>query len=314
MYPAQFGRIYLAVLPMVFLKVRRSERRAYVLIQEEIELLSPAGERLYALQWLPQEEPPRAVICLVHGMGEHTGRYKGVAAAMTAAGFGVLTYDQRGHGRSPGKRGHTNSIAQLTEDAKGLVDLAVDRYPELPRVLYGHSMGGNVALNCALQRQPKIDALVLTSPWLRLAFNPPRAKQLVGQAMAAIWPSFTLSTGLEDDTLENRKGELPPLADDKLAHDRISAKMYFGLTSEGEWAINNAAAKLTCPLLLMHGNADNITSYAASEELAKSLNGRCTFVPWPGGKHVLHNEHDGDKMLAIVADWITTTLTLTTQH
>ncbi|WP_223869841.1 alpha/beta hydrolase [Paenibacillus sabuli] len=270
---------------------------------EALTLRTRDGLDLYAREWRDSEAEANAVVCLVHGMGEHSGRYAELALRLTGAGYAVLAYDQRGHGRSPGTRGHTPSMEALRADAAALIELARRRRPELPRVLYGHSMGGNVALSCALHLQPRLHALVLTSPWLRLAFEPPRLKLLVGRGMARIWPAFSQSTGLQASDLVHELPDLPPKSADPLVHDRITAGMYFALMREGLWAISHAD-RLQVPLLLLHGLADPVTSERASAELAAALGERCTYAAWPDGLHELHQDKDKAQVMDMIVDWL----------
>ncbi|MFS0726118.1 alpha/beta hydrolase [Paenibacillus sp. 1P07SE] len=274
------------------------------MIHETLALPTADGLELFAQEWRADSKPVRAVINLVHGMGEHSSRYEAVARTLTEAGYVLFTYDQRGHGRSPGKRGHTPSVQRLTEDAEHALGTASRRYPGLPVFLYGHSMGGNVSLSCALRRQPEIAGLILTSPWLRLAFNPPRAKQWIGRHVARMWPSFSLATGLDPGALYRPDDEVPPVVIDLLAHNRISAAMYFGLQAEGEWSLAHARDRLQSPLLLLHGTADRVTSFAASEQLASCLDGRCAFYRWQDGLHELHNDRERRKVMECIVSWV----------
>ena len=119
----------------------------------DVQWQSADGLQLVGRSWEPDSEP-RAVVCLVHGLGEHCGRYQHVAAALTEAGFAVLACDQRGHGRSAGKRGVIPSYDALMDDIGLLLEQASQRYPGKPRFLYGHSLGGNEVINYALRRKP----------------------------------------------------------------------------------------------------------------------------------------------------------------
>jgi len=131
--------------------------------------------QLFGQSWQP-EDRPRAAICLVHGMGEHSGRYGHVADRLTQAGYSVFAFDLRGHGKSLGPRGHTPSYRTLLNDINSLLNEVDKNFPELPLFLYGHSLGGNLVLNYVLRRQPKFKGVIVTGPWLRLAFEPPRFK------------------------------------------------------------------------------------------------------------------------------------------
>ena len=136
---------------------------------------APDGIQFYFQGWQP-ETPPKAVVCLVHGLGEHSGRYAHVAAALNDAGYALLGFDLRGHGKSGGPRGHTPSYETLMDDIGRLLAEAAHRYPGRPQFLYGHSLGGNLVLNYALRRKPGIGGVVATSP-ARLPHGDPSAGQ-----------------------------------------------------------------------------------------------------------------------------------------
>jgi len=133
------------------------------------------GLLLFAQSWQPKNQT-KAVVCLVHGMGEHSGRYTYLVDRLIQTGYTVLTFDLRGHGRSPGQRGHTPSYEALLQDISSLLEVANERFPQRPSFLYGHSLGGNLVLNYVLRRQTQLKGVIATDPWLRLAFEPPRFK------------------------------------------------------------------------------------------------------------------------------------------
>src|SRR3954468_2442078 len=114
--------------------------------------------RLYAQGWQPDQVV--GVVCLVHGLGEHSSRYAHVAAALGEAGYVTLAFDQRGHGKSQGARGDATSYDEQMDDIKRLLAEAAERYPALPRFLYGHSMGGNLVLNYALRRRTQLQGVI----------------------------------------------------------------------------------------------------------------------------------------------------------
>jgi alpha-beta hydrolase superfamily lysophospholipase len=272
------------------------------LIEDIVFITGQDGIKLTARHWKREDTTVRGAVVLVHGMGEHGGRYRTVADELNRIGLSVLAYDQRGHGLSPGKRGHAPSARILAGDAAAAIAWTKERYPELPLFLYGHSMGGGVALSCALRHKPGLTGLILTSPWLRLAFEPPAAKLAVGKIVRRVWPSLTMTTGLNDGALY--RGEEQLIADlaDPLLHNRISAGMSLALMEEGERSLAHVG-ELDAPLLLLHGTADRITSFEASREAASTLGGRCRFVPWDGGFHELHHDLDKRQVLDLVTNW-----------
>jgi len=162
----------------------------------ETQWKSRDGVQFYARGWEPQASTPKGVVCLVHGHGEHVGRYDHVGEALSAAGYALLGFDQRGHGRSAGQRGHIPSYEALLDDIALLLEQAMNRYPALPLFLYGHSMGGNEVINYALRRKPALSGVIATCPWLRLAFEPPALKVALGRMMNRIFPAFAQKSGL----------------------------------------------------------------------------------------------------------------------
>ncbi|MDQ3393384.1 MAG: lysophospholipase, partial [Bacteroidota bacterium] len=137
---------------------------------EHLTLLSRDGLEIHARYWVP--EKPNAIICIVHGIGEHSGRYNEMALYMCSRGFTVFANDQRGHGKSGGKRGHSPSYSLLLDDVETLMKWARSQYPDLPLYLYGHSWGGNIVANFILKRKTKeVSGSILSSPWLELQMS-----------------------------------------------------------------------------------------------------------------------------------------------
>ncbi|MBI5915931.1 MAG: alpha/beta fold hydrolase [Bacteroidetes bacterium] len=136
-------------------------------------------------------ERPKAVICIVHGLGEHIGRYGHVAEFFSAHGIATFGFDHQGHGRSEGKRGHAPNLGSLLDGIGHLLAVAGEHYPGNPVFLYGHSLGGHLALNFVLRRKPGIRGLIATGPWIRLPKQP--SAMLVGFAavMSRIFPKLT---------------------------------------------------------------------------------------------------------------------------
>lgn len=274
------------------------------MLRKEWHVLGSEARSLYVRGWQPAEKRAKGIVLIVHGHGEHGERYSFVAKEMTEAGYIVIAFDLQGHGRSEGKRGHMRAMNATIDDVVKVMEDARDRHRDLPIVLYGHSMGGNIALNCALRRKPDIQALILTSPWLRLAFRPPAIKEWLGRGAAIILPTLPMSTGLKQEDLF-RQSELgiPPIADDPLNHSIITPRAYIEVQSAGEWALQNGS-ELHVPLMLLHGNADRVTSYDASKQLADELGIRCNWFAREGGLHELHNDVDGNETVGIIVNWI----------
>ncbi len=270
--------------------------------RNEYRLLTTDHGKLYVQEWLPEAELA-AVVCLMHGLGEHSGRYAHVTAALTGAGLVSSALDLRGHGKSPGQRGHVQSYEIFMEDIQCLLDEAVRRFPGKPIFLYGQSLGGNLALNFALRRKPNLAGVIVTAPWLRLAFEPPKPRVILAKVMSRLWPTFSNVCGCEAAALSRDPAVVQRFTEDPLAHDLISARMFMEISRAGLWALEHAA-ELSLPLLIMHGSADRLTSAKASRQFAERAGRSCAMKIWDGAYHELHNEPEKDAVLAHVLAWL----------
>ena len=269
----------------------------------EFALEALDGLPLYFRDWGPEGQA-KAVVCLVHGLGDHGGRFAHVARQLNRAGYSVLGRDLRGHGKSGGKRGHTPSFEALMDDIDQLLGEAGARYAGQPRFLYGHSLGGGLALNHALRRRPQIEGAIATSPWLRLAYTPSAAKVKVARVMSRLSPGFTQSNGLNTKDLSRDPKVVRAYESDPLVHERISAGLAMAMLDAGEWAMASPAEFPPIPLLLVHGTGDRITSPQATQEFASKVPGECTLKLWEGLFHETHNEPEKQEVLGYMIRWM----------
>jgi len=260
------------------------------------------GLQLFGQIWQPEGQP-RAVVCLVHGMGEHGGRYAQVVDALTQAGYVLFTFDIRGYGKSSGPRGHTPSYEALMNDISSLLEVANKQFSQLSFFLYGHSLGGNLVLNYILRRQPQFKGVIVTAPWLRLAFEPPAFKIILGKITNQLFPAFSQKNGLDTKVLSHDAEVVHAYENNPLVHDHISARMFIGIYQSAQWALEHAS-EFSLPLLLMHGGDDKIISVEASREFADKINGNCIFKIWDGFYHEIHNEPEKEKVFKFMVDWL----------
>lgn len=256
---------------------------------------------LYA--WLSPAETPRGVVVLVHGLGEHSGRYPHVVEALNQAGYSVVGFDLPGHGRSPGRRGHFPSYEGVLDRIGEMLQRAAEHAPGRPRFLYGHSLGGNLVLNYALRRPQGVAGVVASAPWLRLAFEPPRVQVTLARLVGSLWPAFSQPNGLDPADLSHDPEVVRAYQEDLLVHDRISAGLFFAAYQAGLWALENAYT-LRVPVLLLHGTADRLTSAEASRAFAQRAGERCTLRLWEGLYHEVHNEPQKAEVLEAVVAWL----------
>lgn len=271
----------------------------------EFELTTPDGTRLFAQSWEPEDDAV-GTVAIVHGLGEHSGRYAELAETLGRARYLVLAFDLRGHGRTDGQRGHVGDYNVLLDDIGLLIEGASSRSGRLPIFLYGHSLGGNLVLNYALRRHPHIAGLVVTSPLLRLTSTPPLWKWMLAQVMSRIWPRFSFQGRIDPEDLSHDPAAMRLVEQDPFVHRRVSARLGAQMLDAGQWALDNAS-QLARPLLLMHGSADPLTSPDASAEFARWAGDKCIFRVWEGLYHELHWETERNAVVQCIIDWMKTT-------
>ncbi len=260
-----------------------------------------AGIKLHFRHW--QVNDARAVICLVHGLGEHIGRYGHVAEFFSIRNIASIGFDQQGHGRTDGKRGHAKCLDSMLDDVDLLVKTARKQYPNSPLFLYGHSMGGNVVMNYVLRRKPKLTGLVVSAPWIQLPVPPSPFLVLFGKVMNHLIPNLIQVSGLDVNELSNDPKVIEAYRKDPLVHDKISVRAGTALLGGAKW-LDNFDGELTCPTLLMQGENDRITSPKGTADFAKRTKGDVTWKEWQGLKHEIHNEPQQNEVLAFLVEWM----------
>ncbi len=242
--------------------------------------------------------PVRAELLVTHGMGEHCGRYAHVAGALAARGVRVHSYDLRGHGRSSGRRADAVRYEVFLEDLRMLHERV--RASGLPVFLFGHSLGGQITARFLECDRPPVAGAVIASPWLRLAFDPPRWKL----ALARLAPGWRQSTGVQPENLSRDPAHVDSLPETELVNHSISARMFFAVRAGGEAALA-AAGDIRLPLLLLHGDADRVTSWKATRDFhARAGSADKTLKIYAGAVHEMHNDLVREEVLRDIGQWI----------
>ncbi len=245
----------------------------------------------------------KGVILVTHGMGEHALRYVEMAHYFTKADFTVVAFDVRGHGSSEGKRGHTPSYDLLMDDIDRVYDKVKSDYPGAPVVLFGHSMGGNLILNFLLRRKRKVAGAIVTGPYLKLGFEPPKWKIILAKLSSNILPSLSQPTELEKPALTRTPEVVREYEDDHLVHDRITSSFFINVHFAGQYAIDHAH-EISTPLLIMHGSEDRLTSPEGTIEFIKNAQDHVSSKIWDGLYHELHNEPERNEVFLYELNWL----------
>ncbi len=266
---------------------------------------SKDGVYFFVRGWEPDNRP-KALVALIHGLGEHTRRYGHVAKAMTEAGYAFVGFDLRGHGKSSGIRGHFPSLEVVMHDMKDFFIFLTERYPNIPQFLYGHSLGGLLVLTYALKNKTTLKGVIATGAGLRSPIHEQKMKILMAKLLGSLAPSAQIASGLETAAISRDQNVVNIYSSDPLVHDRIS--LGFGKTglnaTDYVW---NHAEEFSVPLLIMHGSADRITYPHGSENFAKLASKNNPDVKlklWDGLYHEVHNEPEKEEVLKFMIDWL----------
>ncbi|RMH03265.1 MAG: alpha/beta fold hydrolase [Planctomycetota bacterium] len=254
------------------------------------------GTPLWRREWRP-DGCERAAVLLVHGVGEHLGRYDRHARALADRGLRVRGVDLRGHGRSGGRRGHVRRWADYAAD----LDAAAAGLPE-PFLLLAHSMGGLVALDWLRGRRPRVRALALSSPLLGVGVRAPGWKVVLGRALSRIAPGVHLPNELPPEGICSDPEVVRRYLEDPLVFRSITPRWF----TEMERALARVRAAAPAgrqPLYLNLAGDERLVDNEAAEAFAEAWGGPVRRRRWPGLRHETLNEPQGGEVLAAIADW-----------
>lgn len=268
----------------------------------EQHFISKDNLQLYLQVW-EADKDLKALVCLVHGLGEHSGRYTHVAATLNNAGYHLAAFDLRGHGKSQGQRGHSPSIDYFNDDIGRFIHQVTQMYPKLPCFIYAHSLGGLLALNFLISRKPSLRGAIISAPGLRSPLQEQKIKVLLSKWGGLFLPRVNLKSGLDPKGLSHDEDIVKAYIGDPLVHDNVT----FGLARsmmEGISQVFSRASEIQIPLLVMHGGEDPVVYPQGSQELCSLVRGDCTLKIWRGLFHEIHNEPEKNEVLAAMIDWL----------
>jgi len=262
---------------------------------------APDGARL-ALRRASPTDPPRALVLLFHGFGDHSGRYAHVAEWLAGRGYAVWALDQRGHGRSPGPRGHISRFAQFLADVAALRKRAAGEVA-VPQVLLGHSLGGLVVLRYLETAPQGLIGAVVTSPWIDEEMKAPAWKLALAKLLAGPAPGLGMHTGLDTSLLSTDPAVGRAADADQLYHGRMTPAAWREIQA-AQVAVVAEADRVATPLLFLLAGDDRIVARAASEALARSLPVPPDVVVYEGMYHEILNERDKVRVLNDLGGWL----------
>lgn len=246
------------------------------------------------------------MLTVIHGFGDHGGRFSGLGASLASWGIGVCAVDLVGHGRSPGKQGCIQSYDQLLDDVEHSIERSIQDHPSVPHFLMGKSMGGNLILNLALRRPEsvnKIQGLIACSPMLKPTTMPKEKFMNAGRWLATKIPNWRIKAPVDVSKLSSDRRAQDAYLRDRYVHRNMSLRLAANLVDSGIWATNHSWL-LKKPALLMHGSEDKLACPVASQCFADGSNGTAKFKMWPGCRHDLHEDVQRERVFAYMTHWM----------
>lgn len=270
--------------------------------QSEATFQGHGGLDLFYQRWRPPATP-RAALAVVHGFGEHSSRYGNVVDWFVPKGYAVYAFDQRGHGRSPGQRGHIDSADEIRGDVRAFLHRVRSEEAGRTVFLLGHSMGGLVVLDFVLHDSSGLAAVVASGPILSQPGVSPLLLQL-SRLLSRLWPTLPMNVGLDVTALSRDQAVVEAYVNDPLVHGKTTTRGGAEVMATVDWTQAHAA-DLALPLLIVHGGADRICDPAASRTFFENV----TFadkqrIEYEGYYHEVFNDLGKERVLADVEAWL----------
>ncbi|HBB17811.1 MAG TPA: alpha/beta hydrolase [Syntrophus sp. (in: bacteria)] len=262
------------------------------------------GAELYYQGWLPEGEV-RAVLLIVHGLAEHSGRYMNVVNRFVPLGYAVYGIDHVGHGRSEGRRLYVERFADYTEPLKTYFDMVRCRQPDKPVFLVGHSMGGLIGALHLLAHQDDLAGAVLSGPAIKAPGNIPAGIIFVGRVLSVLVPGVGLVPPVDADGVCRDPAVVKAYLADPLVHrGKLTARLGAELIGAMEH-VRAEANRITLPVLILQGGADRLVDPSGAQILYEKIaSSDKKLVVYEGFFHEVFNEPQHDRVLTDVEQWL----------
>jgi acylglycerol lipase len=260
------------------------------------------GVNIYYRQFTT-EDANKAVI-VVHGFGEHSGRYQNLVQYFSGKQTNFYLFDNRGHGQSSGQRGHVNNFNDYLDDLNVFIKKVREQEPDSELFILGHSMGGCIAAHYLIKRNHDFTGAILSAPGFQIAAQIPTVKKVLGNALSHLIPTFSLSTDLNTNDLSHDNTEVEAYKNDPLVHGQASSRWFTQFVDAGQFAIANAHY-VQCPVLIIQGDEDKIIAPSGAEEFYQNLTIEDKEFHWLNGfYHEPFHETKKEVAFQIIEEWL----------
>lgn len=272
--------------------------------RRELRLPGCGDAELFAQAWLPEGDP-RALLVISHGLAEHGGRYRELAAELVSRGYAVYALDHRGHGRSGGPRANIERFSYLVTDLSSFIGRAQREHPDAPLFLLGHSMGGAIALACAMRDESLLTGLALSAPALAAGEALSPLKLLLVRLLSAVAPG-TGALKLPAEAISRDPGVVRAYEQDPLVYRGAIPARTLAELLQAMAAFAGGAAALRIPVLVQHGTGDQLVPVSATRPLYEKLATPAlrTVRLYGGLYHEAYNEPERGRVISDLLAWL----------
>ena len=261
------------------------------------------GNNLYYQNWLPTDKP-KAVLLIVHGLAEHSGRYKNVINYFVPRGYAAYSFDYRGHGKSGGKRGYIERFSCYLDDLESFLDLVRSKHPENMIFIIGHSVGATIAATFAINHQNEFNGIILSGTTIKPGASLSRVKIIMANLLSLILPKIGVDR-LDASTISRDKTVVDAYINDPLVYrGRISARLGAELIKAMQ-NLTHQMPQIKLPLLIMHGTGDRLCDPEGSQILYQRVSSMDkTLKLYSGFYHEIFNEPGREQVFIDVEEWL----------
>jgi len=272
------------------------------MVNQHFENIISNKKNIFLRSWLSNNDPIYNII-IIHGLGEHSGRYKEFASFFIKKNIGVFSFDLIGHGKSDGLKGHISNIKDFTDSIEEVLIQVRKRFINTPIIIFGHSLGGCLALNYLIERKSKeISLAIISSAWIETEIQIPKYLLIIQRVIHTLFPKVRLSNRLDTKDLSKDIKIIDKYKNDPLVHDRISLNLLSEINKTIE-KIKNKDYNIEIPVLIIHGKKDKIISYKGSELISKKIKDSKLKL-YDNVYHEPHNDNEKKEILEYYYDFI----------
>jgi len=268
---------------------------------ETIELTNPVnGHRRHAI--FQTAANAKAAMIIIHGFGEHSGRYVRMMEHLAQQGIATFAIDLEGHGQSGRKSGVCKSYDIFHGDVALALDSAKKTLGDLPQILFGHSMGGGIVLNHGLKKAPDVKGYIASAPLIRPVEPLSKLQRMLASALRKILPNIIVRNKIVGSRVTTIPDEQKKYEQDPLNHANMGMGMGVDIILAGEWVEANAD-RWEAPLLLLHARQDQLTRFESSEAFAAKAK-NCIFMPMENCEHEMHNDVTQEAVYTAITEFV----------